>query len=363
MKSDVLVVPNDTIVMGVGDRTPRGPMALEDRLPEGFFWRMARTAYLSAHCSEGPEAYAQGCDKCPRHNACDGEAVAGPKGAAASQVPLRVLAHLLATGIGGRIEPLYPSPDDLLVEPGARDAVWAQPTYLEAVPGDVARSDRGEMRLLTPSTRNTGATAFSAYLTRKGLRIWSERKPQRLGEGEHYMPLRRLMDFEVRMERGPQHGMMAPRVAVTHMRLKPGIGFLLTIETPEGRPGLNLPVTVAVGYGRTIRMEQVRYPLPSFDNKPKKRWRLYNTATIEAADGGWPSWIDASDLTTREPLPPQGKVTAVARRSSEQFVDGTLPVGASAQPRTIIPVGTTYFIEFNEPVRVEPSAEFLAGGS
>lgn len=323
MKTDVLIVPNDTLVIGQGRRpVGRGGLTVDARFPTDLFTGMLRAAYAST----GVEA---------------------PEG-------LRITTQLFATGVGDRLEPLYPVPDDLVVEPGAKDAVWAQPAYLEIINPELVQHDLGELRLLTASSRNVDAHPFAAFLTRKGVRVWSERKPQRLTEGEHYVPFSRLFDIEVRPE---DDG------ASFHLSLKPGTGFLISVEVPEGAPALPLPVTVAAGAGaRTVRLEAAQFPQPTIESKSRKRWRLCLLSNVHVAKGGWPAWVDAATLSTREPLPEGGKVVAVARRRGEN-VAGAPFSGASGQAQTVIPVGTTVYIEFEEPVRIEQSAEILAGGS
>ena len=323
MKTDVLIVPNDTLVIGQG-RRPVGRVGLtvDGRFPTDLFMGMLRAAYASS----GVEAPAE----------------------------MRIVTQLVATGVGDRLEPLYPVPDDLVVEPGAKDAVWAQPAYLEAINQEMVEHDLGELRLLTASTRNVHAHPFAAYLTRKGVRVWADRKPQRLTEGEHYVPFSRLFDVEARPDGGGSS---------FHLSFKPGIGFLITVEVPDGTPALALPLTVAAGAGgRTVRLEEVQFPQPTIEVKSRKRWRLCLLSNAQVAKGGWPSWVDSATLSTREPLPEGGKVVAVARRRGEN-VAGAPFSGASRVAQTIIPVGTTVYIEFEEPVRIEQSAEILAGGS
>lgn len=323
MKMDVLIVPNDTLVIGQGRRpVGRGGLTVDGRFPTDLFLKMLKAAYAT----RGQQA---------------------PEG-------LRIATQLMATGVGGRLEPLYPVPDDLVVEPGPKDAVWAQPSYLEAVSPENVEHDLGELRLLNASSRNVHAHPFAAFLTRKGVRVWSERKPQRLTEGEHYMPLARLLETDARPNGDG---------AKFHLSLKPGIGFLISIEIPDGCEAPPLPVTVAAGAGtRTVTLEEAQFPQPTIESKSRKRWRLCLLSNIQVSKGGWPSWIDGATLSTREPLPEGGKIVAVARRRGEN-VAGAPFAGASAVAQTVIPVGTTLFIEFEEPVRIEQSAEILAGGS
>lgn len=323
MKTDVLIVPNDTLVLGQGRRPiGRNGLLVDGRFPTDSFLRMLRAAYVSS-------------------------GIEPPK-------DMRITTQLAATGVGDRLEPLYPVPDDLVVEPGAKDAVWVQPAYLEAVNQEVVQHDLGELRLLTASSRNVDAHPFDAFLTRKGVRVWADRKPQRLTEGEHYQPFTRLFDVERRVD---------ATGAFLHLSLKPGIGFLLSFETPDGTAPLALPLTVAgSAAGRTVRLEGAQFPLPSIESKSRKRWRLCLLSNLHVAKGGWPPWVDAATLTTRAPLPEGGKVVAVARRRGENVV-GAPFLGASGPAQTVIPVGTTLFIEFEEPVQIEQSAEILAGGS
>ncbi len=320
MKTDVLIVPNDTLVIQQGRRpVSRDGLKVDGRFPTDLFMGMLCAAYAT-NGQEPPN-------------------------------DLRITTQLVATGVGGRLEPLYPVPDDLVVEPGTKDAVWAQPAYLEVINQEIVEHDLGELRLLTASTRNTHAHPFAAYLTRKGVRVWAERKPQRLTEGEHYIPFSRVFDVECRAN------------GDVHMSLKPAIGFLISFEMPDGSPALPLPVTVAAGAGaRTVRLEAAQFPQPTIESKSRKRWRLCLLSNVHVARGGWPTWVDAKTLSTCEPLPEGGKVVAVARRRSEH-VAGAPFSGALGPAQTVIPVGTTLFIEFEEPVRIEQSAEILAGGS
>ncbi len=323
MKADVLIVPNDTLVIGGGRRpVGRQGLAVDGRFPTGFFLDMFHSAYASRGQSVPSE--------------------------------LRLTTQLLATGVGDRLEPLYPVPDDLVVEPGPRDAVWAQPAYLETIHEEQVQHDLGELQLLTASSRNLDARPFPAFLTRKGVRVWAERKPQRLTEGEHYLPFSRLFDVAARPE---------GRGSSFHLSLKPGIGFLLTVEVPDGGSGLNLPATVSAGTGaRTVRLEAAQFPQPTIESKSRKRWRLCLLSNVHVSKGGWPSWVDATTLSTQQPLPEGGKVVAVARRRSEHVAGSpfSAPPGSA---QAVIPVGTTIYVEFEEPVRIEQSAEILAGGS
>lgn len=353
MKQDVLIIPNDTVIAGTATsaRVVDGA-GREARLPPFFFLDMLRTAYVSSHCSEGPGAYRAGCAACPKHGSCDAEAVAGAHDADPSSIGLRVVAQLMASGVGGRVEPLYPVPDDLLVDPGPRDAVWAQPAYLENVTGDVIH-DAQDLRLLVPSSRNSGAATFDAWLTRKGVRVWAERKPQRLTEGEHYFPARRLFDVDVRED------------GAVHMRVRPGIGFLITAELPEGRPALPLPGTISGMPGeRAVRIEAVQYPQPSIETKPKKKWRLCVLSDRQCDASGLPAWLDPAERKTLSPVSAGGKLVAIARRRVEPSeVEAATPTRLPSALRSIIPAGTTFFIEYEEPVRIEPPADILAGGS
>ncbi len=356
MKLDVLIVPNDTVIAGTATAARKvDGIGREARLPPYFFLDMLRTAYVSAHCSEGESVYRGGCASCSKHGACDAEAVAGAIDADPAQIELKITAQLLASGVGGRVEPLYPVPDDLVVDPGPKDAVWAQPSYLENVSGDVLH-DASPLRLLVPSSRLPGAGTFDAWLTRKGVRVWSERKPQRLSEGEHYLPARRLFDVEVRAEGAAQ---------VVHLRVRPGIGFMISAEIPDGRPALPLPATISGMPGqRAVRIEAVQYPLPSTEAKPKKKWRLCVLSDRPCDASGLPAWIDPAALTTQSPLAAGGKLVAVARRRVEPSeIEAAMPARIPATPQRLIPAGTTFFIEYEEPVRIEPPADILAGGS
>ncbi|MCU0691182.1 MAG: hypothetical protein MUF54_07270 [Polyangiaceae bacterium] len=363
MKTDVLIVPNDTLVLGVSNGAlGEEAVALTARFSPSMFLEILRDAYAAAYCAEGWHAYQAGCFSCPSHGKCDAEAVAGPRSALPSESSMRVASQLLVMGVGDRLEPLYPVPDDVLVEPGPRDAVWAQPTYLETIAQDLVQHDMGERRLLAPSSRNLRAHDFDAYLTRKGVRVWSERKPQRLSEGEHYLPFRRLFDIESRPVQGADA--LGVPLCETHLRLRPGFGFLITVETPDNRPAFALPVTVAAVAGnRTLRVEHATFPQPTIDLKPRKRWRLCLLSTMFVEKGQWPPFLDGATLATRAPLPEGGKVVAFARRQSEHELDGSVSPRSSGAGQAFIPVGTTFFIEFEEPVRIEQSAEILAGGS
>ena len=233
MKTDVLIVPNDTLVIGQGRRpVGRNGLTVDGRFPTDLFMGMLRAAYA-----------AQG-DQAPDE--------------------MRIVTQLVATGVGDRLEPLYPVPDDLVVEPGAKDAVWAQPAYLEAINQEVVEHDMGDLRLLTASSRNVDAHPFAAFLTRKGVRVWADRKPQRLTEGEHYVPFSRLFELEARPS-AAGHSF--------HLSLKAGIGFLISVDVPDGSPALELPVTVGAGAGaRTVRLEAVQFPQPTIESKSRKRW-------------------------------------------------------------------------------------------
>jgi hypothetical protein len=356
MKTDVLIVPTDTLVLGEGRRAAGKGPNLDGRFSPDLLLGMVRNAYVSTHCSQGWTAYERGCASCSKAGKCDAEVVAGAIDAAPEAIAIRLETQLLATGIGERLEPLYPVPDDLLVEPGPDDAVWAQPAYLEAVSAEIVQHDLGEQRLLVASTRNLGAHAFDAFLTRKGVRVWAERKPQRLTEGEHYLPFRRLFEVE---ERVADDG----RKVSHHLELKPGVGFLLSVETPDDRPGFALPVTVDVGRaGRTVQVEAAQYPQPTIEGKSRKRWRMCMLSTQTVSPGGWPDWVDGATSSTRAPFPEGGKVVAVAKRFTDADLAGD-PFTKSGAPRAFVPVGTTLFIEFEEPVRIEQSAGILAGGS
>jgi len=64
-------------------------------------------------------------------------------------------------------------------------------------------------------------------------------------------------------------------------------------------------------------------------------------------------------------MPEGGKVVAYARRRKESVEGAPLTgfAGVPASAHSVIPVGTTLFVEFEEPVQIEQSAEILAGGS
>jgi len=323
MKRDVLIVPNDTLVLGTGRGAAfcRG-RPVDGRLASDLFLGILRSAFV-----------------------------------ASGQVPpddLRITAQLAAKGFGGRIEPLYPVPDDLVVEPGAKDAVGVQAAYLEAVNPEVVRHDLGGLRLLVASSRNADCRPFEAYLTRRGVRVWADRKAQRLAEGDHYLPFSKLFEVE--------HRRNGDDIAV-HLALKPDIGFLISFETPDDTPALSLPITVkASSDNRTVRLEEAQFPLPTLESKSRKRWRICLLSNLLVANTEWPSWVDGDTLTTRAPLPEGGKVVAVARRRGEGMVGAPFR-GVPGSAQTVIPVGTTLFIEFEEPTLIEQSAEILAGGS
>ena len=323
MKKDVLIVPNDTLVLGTGRGAAfRRRRLVDGRLVSDLFRRILVASFRAS-------------------------GVKPPEG-------LRITAQLAAMGVGARLEPLYPVPDDLVVEPGTKDAVWVQPAYLEAVNQEVVQHDMGDIRLLLASSRNTEARPFDALLTRKGVRVWAERKPQRLTEGEHYIPFSRLFDVEQRGSGGD--------VSV-HLSVKPGIGFLISFEASGDESSLLLPLVVrASSENRTVRVEEAQFPLPTIEIKSRKRWRLCLLSSLRIAGTEWPSWIDGDTLTTRAPMPEGGKVVAVARRRGDSIA-GTPFVGVPSSVQTVVPVGTTLFIEFEEPVQIEQSAEILAGGS
>lgn len=323
MKMDVLIVPNDTLVLGRGPRAAtRQATRVDGRFPSDAFLMMLRAAYES----------------------CGAKAPAS----------MKVLTQFAAMGVDDRLEPLYPVPDDLVVEPGKKDAVWVQPAYLEAVSSDAVLHDQGQLRLLVPSSRNMDARPFDAFLTRKGVRVWAERKAQRLTEGEHYMPFSRVFEVETRVEDGEQ---------VLHMSLKSGMGLLVSVELPESVALLAFPLTVAgSSAGRAVRLLGAQFPLPSLDTKPRKRWRVCLMAHDHDTSDGWPSWVDPETLTTRQPLPEGGKVVAIARRLGESDV-GAPWLGASGPAHAVTPVGTTLFIEYEEPVQIEQTAQILAGGN
>jgi len=267
---------------------------------------------------------------------------------------IRITSELAAMGVGGRLEPLYPVPDDLVMEPAAKDAVWMQPAYLEAISQEVVQHDLGDLRLLVPSSRNPEVRTFDAFLTRKGAKVWADRKPQRLTEGEHYMPFSRLFEIEQRRTIDDN---------AIHLAVRPGIGFLVSFETPDDSPALSLPLTVkASAENRTVRVEEAQFPLPAVDTKSRKRWRICLLSNLRVEDSEWPSWVDKYTLLTRAPLPEGGKVVAFARRRA----DSSFGMSSTTNPNqnnSVIPVGTTLFIEFEEPVHIEQSAEILVGGN
>ena len=323
MKTDVLIVPHDTLVLGAGRGAAfRRKRVVDGRFSTDLFLGILRSAYTAS-----------------------GHAVPDS---------IRVTAQLAAMGVGGRVEPLYPVPDDLVVEPGPKDAVWVQPAYLEAVNQEVVQHNQGNFRLLVPSSRNADARAFDAFLTRKGVRVWAERKPQRLAEGEHYLPFSRLFEIEQRV-RGDE--------ASVHLSVKPGIGFLITFETPDGTPPIAPSLTVkASTENRTVRVEEVQFPSSTIETKPRKRWRLCLLSNLPTENSEWPPWVERETLATRAPLPEGGKVVAVAQRHAEGAVGGPFS-GIPEAAQTVIPIGTTLFIEYEEPVQIEQSAEILVGGS
>ena len=322
MKTDVLIVPNDTLVLGVGRGAAfRRGWSVDGRLASELLLGILRSTYLASGLQ--------------------------PPG------DLRITAQFAASGVGGRLEPLYLVPDDLLVEPGAKDAVWVQPAYLEVVHKEIVQHDLDDLHLLVPSNRNTAAHPFEAYLTRKGVRCWAERKSQRLVEREHYMPFALMFDVE--------HRSSGDGVAV-HLSVRPGIGFIVSFETNESDSELLLPLTVkASSENRTVRVEEAQFPLPTIEIKARKRWRICLLSEV-ISESGWPSWIDGDARTTRAPLPEGGKVVAFARRHFDG-VFGAPSGGAPGTAHTVLPVGTTLFIEFEEPVQIEQSPEILAGGS
>jgi hypothetical protein len=362
MKKDILVVPDDTIVVGLAGPSAAGEVALEQAPLPGpaFFHAMARRLVLSAHCGEGAEAYARGCGGCPRHGRCEGEAVAGDRTTPPDRTGIRVGPALLARDVGGRLEPLYPVPDDLVVEERQRDAIFCQPAYLEPLRGDFVQHDLRGLRLLVSSTRRGRVERLGGYLTRKGVRVWAERKAERLSEGEHYVSLRKLFELEPRPLATASRAAAARDGVQMHLRLRAGVGFVVAVETPNG--GTALPVAASVGFGpgsRTARLEEVQVPLPDAKPKPGRRWRLCMLAPTLAGPGGMPPWLDDATHATLEPLPAGGKLFALASRRGAATA-GAWPPGAHA--RAVIPAGSTFFVEYSDPVRVEQSTSALAGG-
>ncbi|MBI5531248.1 MAG: hypothetical protein HY898_00935 [Deltaproteobacteria bacterium] len=357
MKTDLMLVPSDTLVLADVLDVAGGWEASEPVPPgPGVFLQAVRNLYLSAQCSEGSKAYDKGCASCPKHGKCDGEAVAGARDADPEQIGLKIGAPLLAREMGGRIEPLHPAPDDIVLDEKHKDFIFAQPSYLEPLRGDFVRHDRPGLRLLTPTSRKAGAEGLGAFLTRKGVRVWAERKVERFTEGEHYVIAKRLYEIEPRTEPGDD-GIVRTSL---HLRLRPGVGFVLTVEIPDGRAALSVPATVTIGKGlRTAWVEEVQIPLADIKLKPGRRWRLCALSSMEGAASGLPTWIDAKEWTTLPPYPPGGKLFAIASRTPTRVSPG---IGASVPGRVIIPAGATFFIEFNDPVRVDPSTWILAGG-
>ncbi len=373
MKTDVLVVPNDSLLIGNDVAFTLVDSWAGDRKlspPSSTFVGAMRSLYLSKHCTEGWDAYGRGCIECKKHTKCDAEAVAGSKVDPPASVALRVGPALLAREVAGRIEPLYPVPGDLLVEPSSKDAIRVQPSYLEPLAADLVTHDLRGMRLLAPSTRNPKAQAFNAYLTRKGMKVWAERsvqKPQTLQEEEHYVLPRRLYDTEQRvgLARGTSRGSASDGLFYggLHARMKPGVGFLVPVEVPDGRPDLGLPATIAFGGDRrTVRVESAQVPMNTLEVKAKKRWRLSTVMPLAIGHNGLPAWVDAEKLTTVAPLPEGGKLVAIACRSHERVGGFDMQAKTPRPTSSFFPAGTTLFLEFEEAIKIEPSTEFFAGG-
>jgi hypothetical protein len=357
MKTDLMLVPSDTLVLADVPDVAGGWEADEPVPPgPGVFFEALRKLYLSQQCSEGAKAYDKGCASCSKHGKCDGEAVAGARDADVEQIGMKMGAPLLAREMGGRIEPLHPAPDDVVLDEKHRDFIFAQPSFLEPLRGDFVRHDRVGLRLLAPTSRKQGAEGLGALLTRKGVRVWAERKVERLTEGEHYVIQKRLYEIEPRTEVSED----GSKRCSLHLRLRPGVGFVLTVEVPDGRAALSVPAMVALGKGlRTAWVEEVQIPTADIKLKPGRRWRLCALSSMVGQPGGLPAWIDAKDWTTLPPYPPGGKLFAIACRGPSHDMPG---LGTPEPGRAIIPAGATFFIEFNDPVRVEPSTWILAGG-
>ena len=361
MKTDLMIVPSDTFELIDADLPwVPDPHDIDLRVPPplGVFTKALNTLYLSAHCSQGPLAYAKGCGECSKHGACDGEAVVGPVGTDPDQAPLRLGPPLLARPVAGRVEPLYPAGDDLVIDDRHKDSIFAQASFLEPLRGDFVRHDLTGLRLLVASSRHPRAPRLGAYLTRKGVKVWSERKPERLAEGEHYVLARRL--FEI--ERHPKAGGDGAQTTA-HVRLRSGVGMVVSVEVPEGRPPMPLPSSIPFGPGgRVAYVEEVQIPQTDLRLKSGRRWRLCCVGPMTASAAGLPAWIDESERTTRAPFPVGGKLFAVAARRDGRRIatDRQRVLGGPACP--VIPAGATFFVEFNEPVRVDASNWILAGG-
>ena len=369
MKIDVLVVPNDTLFVGRdGHGTGGLGPSFDGRYipPSSTFLGAFRSLYLSQHCSEGWDAYGKGCAKCKKHESCAAQSVAGTKTDEPLSIPMHIGPPLLAREVAGRIEPLYPIPDDMLIEPLSKDSIRVQPSYLEPLWGDLIEHDLTGLRILGPSGRNTKATPFAAYLTRKGVRVWAERsvqKAQTLQEEEHYVLPKRLYEIENRVARARLGDAESAEHRSAHIRLRPGVGFLVTIEIPEGQPSLKLPATVAFGgERRTARIETAQVPSPAIEVKPKKRWRISSLAPLSVGAEGLPPWVKPGELETVAPLPTGGKLVALACRSLEHVGGYDMQARAPRPMRTMLPAGTTLFVEYEEPSKIESSTEFLAGG-
>lgn len=356
MKTDLMIVPTDSLVLnGVGNLAGFDAHNIDLRIPPGLgvFREMIRRLYLSSTCEEGIEAFERGCATCRAHGRCHGEAVVGDRGGGTEDAELRLGPPLLARVVAGRVEPLYPAPDDLVVDERHKDFIFAQPAFLEPLRGDFVKHGLSGLRLLVPTSRRANAARLGAYLTRKGVRAWAERKTERLAEGEHYVVPRKLFEIEQHNDDGPSW----------HIRFRPAAGFVVSVEIPEGRPPLAVPATVLLGkHQQTVRVEEVQIPPTDLKLKPARRWRLCVLSAMRSGAAGLPSWIEENERTTLPPYPAGGKLFAVACRCPGRVGAGAEAAHGSAQGPKIIPTGTTYFIEFNEPVRVESSAWILAGG-
>ena len=360
MKTDILIIPNDSLVLHVGERLELN-QGWDGRHAPEVLLEIIRNAYVASHCQQGWDAYRQLCEGCPHAKSCVAKRVVGTARQPFNDVELTLVAQLFARGVGDRLEPLFPAPDDLFADPGATDAVWRQPTYLEPLDSDATRSDLGDLDLLVPSSRNPRAKHMDGLLTRRGIRTWAERKLQRMSEAEHFLPWRLVLDIEQRQEPAGADG---EQVWVTHLRLKPGFAFLVTVETPDDAPNWELPVNVPGPGGRTFLVQNAKFPRPSLDIKPKKRWRLSLLSPVVTKKTQWPDWVNAADLNTKSPLPEGGKLTAIARRSVQHPDDLTgVSEHYEAFTGTLIPAGTTFFVEYEEPVSIAQSADILAGGS
>lgn len=82
MKTDLMLVPSDTLVLAEG-LDPAVGLEIEQSVPPGpsLFLQTIRMLYVSQHCSEGRAAWDKGCGKCSKAGKCDAEAVAGSRDA------------------------------------------------------------------------------------------------------------------------------------------------------------------------------------------------------------------------------------------------------------------------------------------